>query len=376
MRPIAAVAYAALILAAACNHAAAAPRRATTAGAIAIANLDHQLAQSRDPATRIDYLLTRSRFLGDYDALEAALALGDTLPADGEGLLSKARCLAAAHRFEEALDDLRAASRMGISETRIATQRASILIATGRANQALPRLQAEVAAKPGFASHSALANAYAELGRYREADRHYRAALGDLRSSSPLPYAWIHFARGLMWSEQAGDNKRGEAEYAQALAYLPQFVVANIHKAELELRRGDLASAETRVKPIADGVREPEALALLGEIRRRTGDAAGARRAIETANQHYRMLLQRQPLAFADHAAEFYLGPGASPELAWSWAQRNLANRATSRAFAIAIRAAIASGRDACGLVKTMRSVFEGARLPPTFGSPWDNGCR
>lgn len=363
----------ALVLAGATSIAAAAAhRQTTTAGVVAIANLDHQLAQTSEPAARIEFLLTRSRFLGDYEALEEAVVLAESLPADAEGLLSKARCRAAAHRFEEALDALRMAHRMGASEGQIAGQRASILVATGRAAEALPQLEADAVSRPGFASHSALANAYAELGHYQEADREYRAALDDLRTSSPFAYAWIHFARGLMWSEQAGDKGRGETEYAQALAYLPQFVVANIHKAELELGRGELGSAANRIMPIAGNGVEPEALALLGEIRRNVGDKAGAIRAFEMADQRYRVLLEREPLAFADHAAEFYKGPGKSPEQAWSWAKRNLANRATPRAFAIAIQAAVASGRDACGLVKAMRFAFDGAHLPGITRTEWE----
>ena len=48
-------------------------------------------------------------------------------------------------------------------------------------------------------------------------------AMGDgaaaLRTTSPFPFAWIHFARGLLWSEFAGDARRGEAAYDLALAY-------------------------------------------------------------------------------------------------------------------------------------------------------------
>ncbi len=54
----------------------------------------------------------------------------------------------------------------------------------------------------------------------------------------------------------------------------------------------------------------------------------------------------RHPLAFADHAAERYLGPGADPGRAWVLAPQNLAARQTTRAFALAIAAACATGRD------------------------------
>lgn len=366
------LAWMAFALVGSTDPAVAEPRPATTSSSIAIANLDHQLAQASDPATRIELLLAKSRFLGDYDALDEAVTLAESLPMGSDNLMLRARARSAVHRFDDAMADLQSAHEMGADMRRVARQRATILIATGHASEALPALEAEVAARPDYGSHSALASAYAELGRYREADREYRTALDGLRTTSPFPYAWIHFVRGLMWSEQAGDGKRGEAEYAQALAYLPEFAVANIHKAELEFARGDMESAAARLERVAETANEPEAFALLGEVRRHSGDQEVARYDIDAAHRRYEYLLDRQPLAFADHAAEFYLGPGANPARAWYWAGRNLANRATPRAFLIAIRAGVASGHDICELVARMESVFDGTALTPVARAEWE----
>lgn len=345
---------------------------ATTSGEIALANLDHLLEQPNDPPARIELLLTKSRFQGDYAALDQAATLGEALPEDEEGLLLRARTRAAVHRFAEALADLREAERLGASEHQLAGQRAVILIATGQATRVLASLESDALAQPGYASHSALASAYAEAGRYRDADRQYREALKGLATTSPFPYAWIHFALGLMWSEQAGDIRRGEAEYRRALAYLPQFAAANIHLAEIESRRGDLPSAQARLIPIVEATGEPEALALLGEIRRRAGHEVVGERDVSEAAQRYRSLLERHPLAFADHAAEFYLGAGADPRSAMALALRNLDNRPTPRAFALAIRAAMVSRGDACGLVGRMQSAFDAADPPPATRIEWE----
>ncbi|GAB3094438.1 tetratricopeptide repeat protein [Lysobacter terrae] len=361
-----------MVLAGICATLAAEARPATTSGAIAMANLDYQLSQPNDAARRIELLLAKSRFVGDYDALDEAATLAEALPTDAMGLLLRARARAAAHRFEEALADLHAAAQSGADEHQIDSQRAVILIATGHANQAVAALDSDVAAHPGYASHSALASAYAELGRYEDADREYRLALARLTTTSPFPYAWIHFALGLMWSEQAGDTGRGEIEYEQALAYLPQFAAANIHQAEIEFRRGDFQSAQTRLMAVIEARQEPEALALLGDIRRRIGQEAQAQRDIAKAEQRYLSLLERQPLAFVDHAAEFYLGPGANAERASALAMRNLDNRETPRAFAIAFRAFAASDRDACELIERMRTAFDAADLPAVTRAEWE----
>lgn len=329
------------------------PAASTTASAIAIANLDHQLAQTREPAPRIELLLVRARFLADYDALDEAVALAAALPDSGEDHLLRARMHAAVHRFDDAVAELDAAQQAGADARDIGAQRATIRIATGHAADTRASLEAEAAVHPGYASFSALANADAALGRYADADREYRHALAALHTTSPFPYAWIHFARGLMWSEQAGDRARGEAAYDEALTHLPEFVTANIHKAELEIGRGDFAAASARLGSITH---EPEAIALLAEIAQRRGDLVEMRRLVDRAGRRYDVLLSRQPLAFADHAAEFHLGPGANPQTAWHWASLNLANRTTPRAFALAIDAAAASGHDVCALVQRMNA--------------------
>jgi tetratricopeptide (TPR) repeat protein len=181
----------------------------------------------------------------------------------------------------------------------------------------------------------------------------YAAALSDLDTTSPFPYAWIYFARGLMWTEQAGHRARGESLYAQALDFLPEFVTANIHLAEIEVARGDLASSIARLERVVGSSNEPEALALLGALHVRAGDALRGWHEISLARERFESLLARQPLAFADHAAEFYLGPGADAERAWSLAQQNPVNRKTDRAYVLAIKAARATGRfqEVCALV-------------------------
>jgi tetratricopeptide (TPR) repeat protein len=170
-------------------------------------------------------------------------------------------------------------------------------------------------------------------------------ALGDLDTTLPFPYAGIYLARGLMWVEQGRDQARGEALYKHALTHLPEFVAANIHLAELEIARGDIQSAMPRLERVVQLSNEPEAATLLGMLYMRTGDTARGSHEIEFARRRYDSLLARYPLAFADHASEFYLGPGADPERAWILAQQNLANRQTERAVALAIKAAEASGR-------------------------------
>ena len=325
------------------KHADAA--RTTTTSSIAIANLDHLIAQRRDDVQVVELLLARSRFLGDYEALDRAASITENQIKNGSELLQRARVHSALHRFTDGLADLSTAEHSGVKGDEIAALRASILVATGHADEVLPKLEFNVSRSPTLTSRISLANAYAAVGRFADADHLYADAIADLDTTSPFPYAWIYFERGLMWSERAGNPSRGESMYARALTYLPEFAAANIHLAELEVARGALTSATARLEKVVASTAEPEALSLLGGLYIRTGDPTNGRKLIESARQSYDSLLRRHPLAFADHAAKFFLGSGNDNERAWDLAQQNLANRETLASFGLAIKAAEATGR-------------------------------
>ncbi|MEO8621383.1 MAG: tetratricopeptide repeat protein [bacterium] len=334
----------------------------TTAGAIAIANLDQQIAQRGNASGVEELLLVRSRFLGDYDALDRASTIAEARFETAADLMRRARARSAVHRFADALRDVNAAERAGAPGDECESLRASILVATGHASDVVPQLEAAVARHAGFASRSALAGAYGAIGRLEDADASYVAALGNLDTTLPFPFAWIYFARGMMWTEQGRDSTRGAALYAQALSHLPEFATANIHLAEIEVGRGELDSAMKRLERVVASSNEPEARALLGVLHVRTGDPARGWQEVSLARQRFEALLARHPLAFADHAAEFYIGPGADAERAWTFAQQNLANRETPRALALAIKAARAAGREADARALVARAAADSNR--------------
>lgn len=323
---------------------AASPSAATTHSSIALANLDAQVRQQADEPEAMDLWLLRMQFLADYRMLDRLAALTEAASADPHALLRRARARAAAHRFTACLADVDAAQAAGTAPRAVAALRASVMIAVGRAAEVVPHLESEARQRPGFASHAALARAYGAVGRLDDADRFYAQALQKLDSTSPFPAAAMAFARGLMWSEQGGQAERGAAHYMQALQAVPEFVAARVHLAEIEMANGDEAAAEAGLQSVVAASDEPEAWALLGELHLRQGQAARGQAAILRARLRYEALLARHPAAFADHAAEFYLGAGSDPRRAWAWAQGNLRERKTHRAYALAIRAAMALG--------------------------------
>jgi tetratricopeptide (TPR) repeat protein len=340
------LAAASALAACAATTAPAVDRPAATASAIALSNLDHLIAQAGDEPEVVDLLVLRVSLLVDDRALDRIAALTETAARTPDELLRRARARATAHRFEEASADLDAAARAGASPGRVRSQRASLHVATGHAVDELGWLRSQAAASPTFATHCSLALAEAAAGHVEQADALYATALRELDTTSPFPAAAVWFARGMMWSEQAGDTRRGARMYEQALRLVPEYVVANVHLAEIEAARGDVAAAVARLERSAAASEDAESLALLGTLHARMGQAARGREEIEHARRRYESLLERHPLAFADHAAEFYLGVGADPERGLYWARINLLARETRRATALAWRAARAAGRD------------------------------
>jgi hypothetical protein len=66
---------------------------------------------------------------------------------------------------------------------------------------------------------------------------------------------------------------------------------------------------------------------------------------MQSARSGFDYLLEKHPLAFADHGAEFYSGSGNDAGRAFELARINLQNRPTLRAFEQAYETAMESGQ-------------------------------
>ena len=289
----------------------------------------------------MEALLTRVQFRGtftDFDRVrEIAEAAVRDLPNRPEPLQLRARAASAVHRFEDAVKDLQAAAALGAD---VDARLASIRVAQGR----------ELEAARDFARNRVeLAERW--LGEFDAADEHYAAALAQLHDASPFLVAQLCFQRGVMWAEQADRPDRAEPFYAEAVRRLPQYVVANVHLAEIEAHSGRRDAAIERLRGLTDRVErgvpatlDPEPLGLLGELlaERTPGDPAAAE-LIGRARAGYERLLEQHRTAFLDHGAEFFSGPGADATRGLALAQENLTLRPTPRAYALTIEAAFAA---------------------------------
>jgi hypothetical protein len=117
---------------------------------------------------------------------------------------------------------------------------------------------------------------------------------------------------------------------------------ARVHLAEIHLDAGEHDAAEVLLWPVADSG-DPEVRWRLAQAMVAQGRAEEGELHRKAACAAFETLRARHELAFADHAAEFYLGSGADIGRACELARLNLANRPTLRAFELAYMAAKAA---------------------------------
>jgi hypothetical protein len=336
-------------------------RTGVTAGDIAAINLDSARQRSWNRFWRapeqagvaeliVEQEQLTAQFIGDlgaFDRLEMladALALAD--PQSARTALVAAQLACSTHRFAEARESLARAVALGAPADATARLALSIDQATGEDLPAVLAARREWAARPGHWDQLIpLAALLADMGAYEEADRTYRQALHTYPEVSPFALAWTSFQLGVLWGESvpAPQPDRAAQWYRNAIAYLPGYVKARVHLAEIELDRGRADDARAVLAPVlASG--DPEVPWRLADIADVLGDSAEAALQLAAARSGFEALLAKRPLAFADHGAEFYLGSGGDPARAFELARLNLANRPTLRAFEQAHATALAAG--------------------------------
>ena len=279
-----------------------------------------------------------AQFLGDAHALERMEALAAQLAAIEDSpriALILAEVASAAHRFADARAHLLHAARMGGAREPIERQTLAIDQACGADPDSLLAARRRIAAASGRLEDLVpLGALLGDLERFAEADAVYRDALSSYRGSSPLPLAWVCFQLGMLWGEcvEVPDLRVAAAWYRRAVDYLPGYVQARVHWAEICTSEGRPGDAEAILAPLLS-VPDPEvpwrfADALIAQAR-----LDEARTHLDAARSRFDRLLERHPLAFADHAAGFYAGSGNDRRRALELARANVANRPTRRAI-------------------------------------------
>ena len=314
-----------------------------TNGRIAIANLSasiESLELRRAEGAAFDDLVSLSRLLfvrgdllgriSDHDRAELAATEAVALsPEPGTALYIRARLAGRFHRFEEANAGLNEALAAGYLRHEIDAERAALLQATGRCEDALVLRERLAKDNPGIQTFGALASLLAEMDLWAAAENSYAAALEADNGVSPLPCGQLLFEWGVS-AMRHGDLDRAEAIFLELDAILPAHVPGRGHRAEVALARGHLEIAMTFITPLLETSDDPEYRAVYAEILAARGDCRAASEA-ERAAAAYELLLARRPEAYADHAAAFFMGVGNRPQRAVELALANRKLRDTPR---------------------------------------------
>jgi hypothetical protein len=334
------------------------PSSSVTDGEIAAINLEsarrrawERFAQDpRRPGVAeevVDHEHLAAQFLGDLDALDRldALASQFALADDSyRAALVQAAVASTVHRFADARDHIARAGSMG--GPRDAIERHSLTI-----DQACGvELDAVLAARRRIATASGrledlvpLGAVLADLERFAEADAVYRQGFYSYHGISPFPLAWVCFQLGMLWGELVPepDSELAAVWYRRAISYLPAYVKARVHLAEISASHNHIGDAEALLLPALSS-RDPEVRWRLADVLTAGGRLDRAETQLAAARFRFEELLRKYPLAFADHAAEFYAGSGNDCLRALELARTNVVNRPTRRAIkqadAIAVR--------------------------------------
>ncbi len=343
----------------------------TTDGDIAVINLESARRRSwsrfyQDPLregiaeTVVEHEQLSVQFAGDLAALDRleflAKQLSQTDATSARTSLIQTQVASMMHRFAEARRHLEQAETRGAPEADVSRIRLGIDQACGTdLDRVLRERRQAVRKSDGIENQVALGGLLADLREFGDADRTYRQALRNYSDVSPFPVAWVCFQLGVLWGELVPEPQvtRAAEWYERALERLPGYTKARVHLAEIYLSSGRADDAESVLMPaLSSG--DPEVCWRLADIMAVQGKDTDAQ--MQAARSGFESVLERHPLAFADHGAEFYAGSGNDCRRALELALVNVANRPTLRAFEQAHEMAVAAGE-----TKAVASLLEKA---------------
>lgn len=291
-----------------------------------------------------------AQFQGDLGAFDRIKTLANQLArVDPESIrtaLISAQVASMTHRFADAQSYLEQARVRGATADDTCRLSLSIDQACGTELDAVLEARRRMAAESGrLEDRVPLGALLADQGEFDEADWIYKRALSEYQDVSPFAVAWVCFQLGVLWGELVPESQPSRAAqwYRKAIEYLPCYVKARVHLAEIYSYCGRAGEAEALLNSvIASG--DPEVCWHLADVMSATGRFADAKAQMQNARSGFEVLLGKYLLAFADHGAEFYSGSGNDAARALELASANVANRPTLRAFEQAYATAVGAG--------------------------------
>jgi tetratricopeptide (TPR) repeat protein len=332
-----------------------------TAGDIAVINLGSARQQSwgrfwdapQQPGIA-EYIAEQEQlaiqFLSDFGGLDRLQILSNQLARlDNESsrtALISAQVASITHRFADARNHLAQAEVRGALQDTADRLSLTIDQACGTNLDSVLEARRRMAAKSGRLEDLVpLAALLADLHEFDEAESIYHRALREYQDVSPFAVAWVCFQLGVLWGEVVAEPQsiRAAQWYRNAIEYLPCYVKARVHLAEIYSSCGQTDDAEALLVPVLSSG-DPEVHWRLADVMSASGRTADVNALTRSARAGFDILLGKYLLAFADHGAEFYSGSGNDVGRALELARINLANRPTPRAFELAHAIAVSAG--------------------------------
>jgi hypothetical protein len=315
-----------------------------------------------------EYLLEQEhltvQFLGDLDGLDRGDLLAGHLayfdPDSPRTHLIRAKVAAMAHCFADARASIAQAKARGAPPDATERQVLSIDQACGTALDRVLAARRRIAASGKLDDLVPLGALLADLREFDAADGVYHDALRGYNDVSPFALALVCFQIGVLWGELVPERHaaRAAAWYQRAIDYLPGYVKARVHLAELHLGAGRPEGAMAVLTPVRPS-NDPEVDWRLADVADALDDPAAAAHR-EAARAGFERLLAKHQLAFTDHAAEFYAGSGDDLARALDLACINVSNRPTLRAF-----------EQACAIAREAGDTPAAARLQAQAAARW-----
>jgi len=285
----------------------------------------------------VDIERLAAQFLGDLDAFDRLEVLASQFASvdnSSRTAFVDAEVASAVHRFDDARGHLARAAQMGGPCETIERHSLTIDQACGVNLDAVLAARRQIATASGRLEDLVPFGALlADVEHFAEADAVYQQAFSSYDDVSPFPLAWVCFQLGMLWGElvPVPDPNLAALWYRRAIAYLPGYVKARVHLAEIYTSQEQTGDAEALLLPALSS-HDPEVRWRLADVLIAQDRLEEAEAQLDAARFGFDELLERHLLAFADHAAEFYAASGNDCRRALELARANVANRPTRRA--------------------------------------------
>lgn len=291
-----------------------------------------------DAKQTIPKLLLRASIRGDLEDYQDALALAQQWiehdPKSENAWNAQVRVLTRVHRFADARAALAKLRPLEHEQHDADELAAAIDEATGHLDKSQAYRDEAAKIWPSTQNLVQRAAGLALAGKFDDALAIMPKAAASLRDDSPALFAWLLFQWGRIY-EQKGELAAARQFYEAGHIRLATLEVTT-HLAQTMIATGDTNGAKKLVEATLVEHRHPDLLGLAVQL--------GHPELAAEATQAWERYVKALPLAFSDHAARYFLGPGKDPARALALAQQNLVNRDTPEARALVAEAAVAAG--------------------------------